>query len=169
MPQCILQAFSLCVLYTNRTSENRGLVLRVLHESVKNLVHSAVGAGLTSQERIARVHALMIYQFVRMFDGDVTLATQVDSEMALLASWLVELANVGDNLDEEARMDYTELRITPPESWEASCVSTQKGNKSVCILTRKALGICRDSQANARLWERADALLESPQAAPEIR
>lgn len=120
MPQCVLQAFSLCVLYTNRTSENRGMVLRVLHESVRGLIHSAVGSSLTPLERIARVHALMMYQYIRMFDGDVTLSTQADGELGLLRSWLAELAKVGDNLDDEAEMDPAAIRGTPPESWEVS-------------------------------------------------
>ncbi|KAI0136664.1 hypothetical protein BJ170DRAFT_24302 [Xylariales sp. AK1849] len=118
MPRWVLQAFSTCMLYTNRTGGNRGMILRFLHENVTDLLGSATGTNLTPQERLARVHALMMYQVIRMLDGDIFLATQADDNMALLDSWLVELCKVRDNLAEEARMEDTAIRDKPPESWE---------------------------------------------------
>lgn len=119
MPRVVLQAFTTCVLYTNRSDTNRGMILRVLHENVADLLQSATSMA-TPQEKMARIHALMIYQSIRLFDGDLYLAHQAEKDNPLLESWLGELYNIRDNLAEEAKMDKTTLRDHPPESWEAS-------------------------------------------------
>lgn len=117
MPGWMLQAFSMCLLYTNQTASNRAVVLRVLHENVLDLKATASNTALTPQEKLARVHALMFYQTIRMFDGDVTLGQQADDDMALLESWDRDLCKVRDNLDDLANKGET-ISEHPPESWE---------------------------------------------------
>ncbi|KAK6072186.1 hypothetical protein SCUP515_07518 [Seiridium cupressi] len=118
MPHWILQAFSMSVLYTHNNDSNRGMVLRALHDNVKSLHESASGSALKPQEKLARVHALMLYQLMRMFDGDITLGSQADNDTGILDSWLAELSRIRDNLDSESEIDEAELRNQPPESWE---------------------------------------------------
>ncbi|KAI1176675.1 hypothetical protein F4777DRAFT_587758 [Nemania sp. FL0916] len=117
MPCWMLQAFSMCLLYTNQTTANRAVVLRALHENVIELKETASQGALIPQEKLARVHALMFYQTIRMWDGDITLGQQADDDMALLESWTNDLCKVRDNLD-----DLSDERIVarehPPESWE---------------------------------------------------
>ncbi|KAK9775011.1 putative Aldo-keto reductase [Seiridium cardinale] len=118
MPHWILQAFSMSVLYAHKNDSNRGMVLRALHDNVKSLHESASGSALKPQEKLARVHALMLYQLMRMFDGDITLGSQADNDTGILDSWLAELYRIRDNLDSESEIDEAELRNQPPESWE---------------------------------------------------
>lgn len=117
-PRWILQAFSVCVLYTNQTEATRGFVLRILCENVKDLVETASGTALTPQEKLARVHALMVYQSIRMFDGDISLGQQADNDLLLQETWNGELGKIRDNLEELAELDTSEIRQRPPESWE---------------------------------------------------
>ncbi|KAI1099410.1 hypothetical protein F4804DRAFT_85130 [Jackrogersella minutella] len=117
-PRCILQAFSMCVLYTNQTEATRGFVLKILHENVNDLKQTASGTALNPQEKLARVHAMIVYQTIRLFDGDITLGQQADNDLFLLEAWNGELRKLRDNLDELAELDAIELRNKPPESWE---------------------------------------------------
>ncbi|KAI1803352.1 hypothetical protein F4811DRAFT_572153 [Daldinia bambusicola] len=117
-PPWILQVFSVCVLYANHTEATRGLVLKVLHENVNNLKITANNISLTPREKLARVHALVAYQTIRMFDGDVTLGQQADNDVPLLEAWNGELRKMRDNLDGFAELNVTEIRNNPPESWE---------------------------------------------------
>ncbi|OTB07605.1 hypothetical protein M426DRAFT_19937 [Hypoxylon sp. CI-4A] len=117
-PRCILQAFSTSVLYTNQTEAIRGLVLKVLHENATDLVQSARGTSCTPRERLARVHALIIYQSIRMFDGDVTLGQQAENDLPILEDWTSELEKLRDNLEEYTELDAAEIRNKPPDSWE---------------------------------------------------
>ncbi|KAI0842847.1 hypothetical protein F5Y06DRAFT_256256 [Hypoxylon sp. FL0890] len=117
-PRWILQAFSVCVIYANQTQATRGLLLKALHENVNDLKETANGTALTPREKLARVHALIAYQTIRMFDGDISLGQQVDDDMPLLEAWNGELGIIRDNLEEPTRLNTTELRNKPPESWE---------------------------------------------------
>ncbi|KAJ2974696.1 hypothetical protein NUW58_g8574 [Xylaria curta] len=108
----------MCLLYTNQTALNRAVVLRVLHESVTDLKTTASGnTSLTPQLKLARVHALMFYQTIRMFDGDITLGSEAERDMALLESWNQDLCKVRDNLDDLADKGEA-ISEHPPESWE---------------------------------------------------
>ncbi|KAI0858512.1 hypothetical protein F4860DRAFT_526908 [Xylaria cubensis] len=119
MPRCILQAFTMCLLYTNQTEANRGVVLRVLHDSVTELKAGSSSKNLVPQRKLARVHALMFYQAIRMFDGDITLGQQADDDMELLESWNNELCKVSDDLEDLVEKGDA-AREHPPESWEVS-------------------------------------------------
>ena len=121
MPQFIIHAFSICMLYTNRTDANRGLVLRVLHDHVTNLLESSKTIVLTPLEKLSRVHALLFYQVIRMFDGDITLGQQAFDDFALLESWVEDLCKLRDNLADYVDKDEAALRNNPPQSWEV-CV-----------------------------------------------
>ncbi|KAI6093259.1 hypothetical protein F4821DRAFT_276824 [Hypoxylon rubiginosum] len=117
-PRWIIQAFSVCVLYTNQTPATRGYVLRALYEQVRSLVETASGTALTPRDKLARVHAMIVYQTIRMFDGDITLNQQAEDDLSLLDAWTNELGKIKDNLDDLAEKDVTEIRSKPPESWE---------------------------------------------------
>ncbi|KAI1109176.1 hypothetical protein F5Y14DRAFT_433546 [Nemania sp. NC0429] len=117
VPHCMLQAFSMCLLYTNQSASNRAMVLRVLDGNVRELKATAGSPTLKPLERLARVHALMFYQTIRMFDGDITLGQQVDDDMALLESWNRDLCKSRDNLDDFATKGKA-VGEHPPESWE---------------------------------------------------
>ncbi|KAI1643939.1 uncharacterized protein F4817DRAFT_348403 [Daldinia loculata] len=117
-PPCILQAFSVCVLYANQTEANRGFVLRALYENVHNLKITVSGTSLTPREKLARVHALLVYQTIRMLDGNATLGQQADEDVPLLEAWNGELRKIRDNLEDFAELDVAEIRNKPPESWE---------------------------------------------------
>ncbi|KAI0175574.1 hypothetical protein GGR52DRAFT_318804 [Hypoxylon sp. FL1284] len=117
-PRWILQAFSMSVLYTNQTPATRGYVLKLLHEHVNSLVETASSTALTPREKLARVHAMMTYQTIRMFDGDVSLGQQAEEDLHLLEFWTNELGKLKDNLDDLAEADAVEIRSKPPESWE---------------------------------------------------
>lgn len=77
MPRCMLQAFTMCLLYTNQTESNRAMILRVLHESVTSLKTTVCNKALVPQQKLARVHALIFYQTIRMFDGDIMVRMQI--------------------------------------------------------------------------------------------
>ncbi|KAK6948456.1 hypothetical protein Daesc_010222 [Daldinia eschscholtzii] len=117
-PSWILQLFSVCVLYANQTEATRGLVLKILHKNVQDLITTGNIVSLTPREKLARVHALIAYQTIRMLDGDVSLGQQADNDVTLLEAWNGELCKMRDNLEDMAELDATAIPNKPPESWE---------------------------------------------------
>ncbi|RYP30140.1 hypothetical protein DL767_006388 [Monosporascus sp. MG133] len=119
MPQFIIQAFSVCMLYTNKTDANRGIILRVLHDNVTTLLASSGAATLTPLEKLARVQVLIFYQTIRMFDGDIMLGQQAGNDFKWLQSWIGDLRGLRDNLAGSVYLGDAALRNKPPQSWES--------------------------------------------------
>ncbi|KAI0400293.1 hypothetical protein F4802DRAFT_503901 [Xylaria palmicola] len=126
-PRCIVLCFAACVLYESRTPTNRAMVMRALSDGARELVDAAAtGPPPTPAEKLARVQALLLYQVIRLFDGDVALRAQGERDTALLRTWLAELRHLRDNLGDLARLGHASVREQPPVEWEkwifAECV-----------------------------------------------
>lgn len=96
------------------TDSNKTSVFRVLCESLKEL--SQQGVVNTPQEKLARTQALFLYQIIGLFDGDVTLRSNADRNMALLREWVDELCKIRENLSTTETTNDPDPK--PPRSWE---------------------------------------------------
>ncbi|ROT35603.1 hypothetical protein SODALDRAFT_328974 [Sodiomyces alkalinus F11] len=72
----------------------------------------------TVREKLARTHALFLYQLIRCFDGDIGLRAQAERDMPTFQAWLTELEDHRDNLGDQVLLDEQTLRDRPPKSWE---------------------------------------------------
>lgn len=99
-------------MYANRTEANKAMVFRALAAEMHKLVETA---GTTPYEKLARVHALLIYQVIRLFDGDVGLRAEGERDLERLGGWVGDLGGLGGDLrgDGEGRRE-----VQVPESWE---------------------------------------------------
>ncbi|KAI5860106.1 hypothetical protein GGS23DRAFT_249423 [Durotheca rogersii] len=119
-PPCILSCFATSVLYASRTPANAAMVMRTLHGGARELVDAEAGraTGVSPLEKLARVHALFLYQVVRLFDGDISLRAQAERDMPLFHAWLADLCRIRENLEDVARLGDAAARKQPPKGWE---------------------------------------------------
>lgn len=124
MPSCILDCFSTCVLYTRRTQNNIGMVIRTLQSNSRGLVDKeTTNTSPTSMQQLSRTHALFMYQVIRLFDGDVSMRAQGEKDLPLLQKWLDDLCNLRDNLGESVRSgDGYGLQTLP--AWKVWALET---------------------------------------------
>ena len=122
VPQCILSCFSANVLYANRTEGNTATVMRVLHNGVREFIDTEAGCVVaTPAEKLARVQTLLLYQIIRLFDGDVILRARGEEDMPLLKTWLSDLCRLRGNLGDLAEFENGVIRKQPPKiEWEVS-------------------------------------------------
>lgn len=97
------------------------MVMRVLSQNIEELVSANTTAStVTPLERLARTQALLLYQIIRLLDGDVTLRAQGEKDISLLQTWLEELCKIRNNKSGHdasvARVD----EVQQPEDWQAS-------------------------------------------------
>ncbi|KAI0894832.1 hypothetical protein F4806DRAFT_98234 [Annulohypoxylon nitens] len=155
-PRWILQAFAMCVLYTNQTKETRSFVLKILHENVNTLIHTASGVSFTPREKLARVHALVVYQTIRMFDGDISLGQQAEKDQPILEAWNEELGKFRDNLDDVAQLDMEAIRQRQPESWERWLFAESvRRTYIICLALKTFWDMVKDrgDEENLSKWE----------------
>jgi hypothetical protein len=111
MPRVIQDAYTAISTYQHRTPANAATALRILELRTEQLIqeqealHEAeavveVGGrsgsgssgldptlGMTTREHLARVHALLAYQTLRLFDGDVRARARADDLVDTLLAW----------------------------------------------------------------------------------
>jgi hypothetical protein len=145
-PREILTLFTATTAYANRNPSNEDWAVRIIFESVDELLrtaaadaapppqgpqalalaqmvgglaaHSAQGAQ-RAFDKLARVHALFMYQIIRVFDGDISLRAQGERDMPFFEAWVEDLEGYRDNLAELWLMDAESARAHPPRNWEA--------------------------------------------------
>ncbi|UPL02802.1 hypothetical protein LCI18_013736 [Fusarium solani-melongenae] len=146
IPHAALALYSVVTIWTNRTDGNRACAIRSLCEAADELVGMpgrSQGKGkaviqtlpletmdltqsLTPLDKLARTQALLIYQQIRVFDGDITLQAQAERDMGTLETWIEDLETYRDNLAEMCLLEEGTLRGQPPRSWDewifAECV-----------------------------------------------
>ena len=96
------------------------MVFRALAGEMDKLV--GMGAmATTPYEKLARVQVLLLYQMIRLFDGDVGLRVEGERDLGRLEGWVGELRGVGDNLGGGGGRGR---EVLIPESWEVSFSSS---------------------------------------------
>ena len=106
LPPCLQDAFAAVASYESKNDKNEEVIMRIIEEKANKLLNepssvtdSGVGApsSLRTAEQLARVQALFIYQFIRLFDGDIRQRAQAEALIPTLNGWnnkLWESANV---------------------------------------------------------------------------
>lgn len=114
MPRTIQDAYTAVATYQYRApGASTETALRILEARTEQLVQEqalreAIGSssegsgGLSTLEHLARVHALLAYQALRLFDGDVHARAQADGLVGTLFAWC-------DAMWERARADTPTL------------------------------------------------------------
>lgn len=104
-PRCIQDAYTVLTAYIHKTEANEQIVFKIIEDRSKQLLlyngipspHPSVekirtGANaLDSLEHIARVQALLIYQVLGLYDGDIRLRYLAESNIPVLNSWMHQM------------------------------------------------------------------------------
>ncbi|KAL9114343.1 MAG: hypothetical protein Q9227_001765 [Pyrenula ochraceoflavens] len=92
-PRCIEAAYTALTCYLHKIDSNEQIIFQILENQAKVLVESRVssGADLDLLEHIARVQALIVHQFIGLYDGDVRLRQVAESHIPVLNCWLEQL------------------------------------------------------------------------------
>ncbi|TAQ88378.1 hypothetical protein B7494_g3292 [Chlorociboria aeruginascens] len=90
MPPAYQDVLSVCALYRQKTPENEAQVFRVLESKVDTLLNTNTTA-VTIQDHLLALQALLIYQIIRIFDGDPRQCSLAEGQLATLVLWTTRL------------------------------------------------------------------------------
>ncbi|KAI0438302.1 hypothetical protein F4803DRAFT_535495 [Xylaria telfairii] len=95
MPTCVQDAFTTFAAYTNRTPATKEIILQIADDRASALVEHAVLPVANGVQEIwahlARVHALFVYVFIRVFDGSVRMRASAEHQLPTLRSWVAQM------------------------------------------------------------------------------
>jgi hypothetical protein len=107
-PRSIRDAFAAVSCYAQKKASNEQIIFRIIEEQAKQLLAdhgvamgdamgaSQAGPGASSTnadplEHLARVQALLIYQLLGLYDGDIRLRHLAESSFPILNSWMHQM------------------------------------------------------------------------------
>lgn len=93
IPRCVQDAYSTIALYDQKTAANEETISRIIAERVSALFDDYHLATLNAYDILARVHALLVYQIIRLYDGDIRLRHDAEEHIPVLETWAHALMN----------------------------------------------------------------------------
>jgi hypothetical protein len=125
LPPVISDALSACALYSRKNSENELFVFGDISRKAKDLAEMQ-RPFLSPVDLLASTQALLLYQIMRLFDGDIRQRADAESHETILISWTEQLlAHVLLTVDPEA-LSQDSISISSWNDWifEESCQRT---------------------------------------------
>jgi hypothetical protein len=106
-PQSIQDAYTALSCYLHKAESNEHMILEIIHNQAKRLVvgygfpsestrpmHTNTSADmLDSLEHVARVQALLVYQVLCLYDGDIRLRHLGESHIPVLHNWMQQMVD----------------------------------------------------------------------------
>ncbi|KAL7948112.1 hypothetical protein V8C42DRAFT_316721 [Trichoderma barbatum] len=103
MPPCLQDAYAALAVYSIKNEQNEDTVMKHIEDKANALVEQNAthqdllldtfvsASPLTTVQHLARVLSLIIYQFIRLFDGNIRQRAQAEKNDELLKSWTSQL------------------------------------------------------------------------------
>ncbi|KAK5452274.1 hypothetical protein LTS15_007340 [Exophiala xenobiotica] len=94
MPTCLQDAFTMLAAYNGRTSAVTETVLQIAEERSSALVRQnppTAGGAQGIRAHLARVQALFVYEFIRLFDGSVRVRASAEQQLPTLRRWVIQM------------------------------------------------------------------------------
>ena len=91
LPKPLEEAYSACAIYATKKDVNSNIALAIIENKANALLHTPVNAGSNPLEHLAAVQALVIFQIIRLFDGDIRQRAQAEEIEPVMARWTDEL------------------------------------------------------------------------------
>jgi hypothetical protein len=98
MPWPLQDAYAACALYIARNTTNSDFIARFIKEHAEALVNSPIPHEPV--ELLARAHALILYQSMLMFGGEVSLYSQAELLLPCMSEVACTLLSLSDQQDD---------------------------------------------------------------------
>jgi hypothetical protein len=109
LPRCIQDAYTALSCYLHKTASNEQRIFQIIEDRAKQLLaehhmpsadsflssvsNTSSSVTLDSLEHLARVQALLIYQVICLYDGDIRLRHVAESHIPVLNSWTQQMVD----------------------------------------------------------------------------
>jgi hypothetical protein len=99
LPPALQDAFAVSAAYTAKNEANSDLIMQLVETKTNALLYSADQSSWTIMGQLAALQALLIYQMIRLFDGDVRQRALAEAVEPVQAAWTAALqARVGGDI-----------------------------------------------------------------------
>lgn len=91
-PPALQDALSSCALYCLKNTDNQALVFRNVEQRRHQLIANTDLLLASKMDLVEALQALILYQIMRLFDGDIRLRAQAEADEPVLMMWAEQLS-----------------------------------------------------------------------------
>lgn len=91
MPKPLQDAYAACAIYSTKTEQNESVAFTVIEAKANELLHSPQQLSWAAMDLLAAVQALLIFQFIRLLDGDIRQRASAEKAEPALQTWTEQL------------------------------------------------------------------------------
>lgn len=91
IPPVYQDALSICSLYLHRTGDNQKVVFQILDDKVDSLLLNSSSFSYRPENNLIELQVLLLYQIIRIFDGDARQRANAERHFDLLDAWTMRL------------------------------------------------------------------------------
>ncbi|KAJ5155199.1 hypothetical protein N7492_008002 [Penicillium capsulatum] len=118
MPRVMQDAYGCCSLYTSKNEINAPVIMSLIDARIQDLLSAP--EPLTLVEVLAHTHALLLYQIMHLFDGDIRSQATSNAIFAALQSISLSLLALVQFPDRTKSIDLLPLSMEPIiDFWES--------------------------------------------------
>lgn len=88
-PPVYQDVLSICSLYLHRTTHNQKIVFEMLDDKVASLFLNS--SSFRPESNLLELQVLLLYQIIRIFDGDAKQRANAERQFDILDSWTIRL------------------------------------------------------------------------------
>lgn len=116
VPKTVMAAYCGAAAYASRSPETRAWAIKAVQNAAAE-VHAEGARASTDLEKLARCHALLVLDSIRIFDGDLGLRYAAEREMGTLREWSMELVGIVREFEGDAAAKAGREQ-QPPATWD---------------------------------------------------
>ncbi|PSN74324.1 hypothetical protein BS50DRAFT_13554 [Corynespora cassiicola Philippines] len=90
-PPALQDALSACALYSMKNAQNQALVFRNLEHRRQQLIAGTDPMIVSKLDLLSALQALLLYQLISLFDGNIRLRAQAEADEPILMMWAAHL------------------------------------------------------------------------------
>jgi Fungal Zn(2)-Cys(6) binuclear cluster domain len=117
MPRSMQDAYAACGLYINKNPKNQRNVFRFIGLRSKEL--TSMDEPVEPIDLVARIQALLLYQIIRLLDGDIRQRANGEADLNTLDEWARRLRSMSKPCNESLLDSQDDIYLIPQsfESW----------------------------------------------------
>ncbi|KAH6988844.1 hypothetical protein BKA56DRAFT_574754 [Ilyonectria sp. MPI-CAGE-AT-0026] len=140
LPQCLQDAWLTLTAYSCKTAQNEHIVMNIIEDRANSLLQAQIHdddsfmavPGLQTIEHLARVQALFVYQYLRLYDGSIRQRALAENSIPVLQTWCQQLwQSAALDADHDTQLLSTPVlsgldpkdELTTPPQWKAWILS----------------------------------------------
>jgi hypothetical protein len=101
-PNLYQDLLGVSAMYCQKSPQNQAIIFSMLDHKISSVVSSTNSSSWLTEDYLVRVQALIVYQIIRLFDGDIRLRANAERHFATLEAWTKHLLATGSKLHSDS-------------------------------------------------------------------